>query len=906
MATTIQPRSVFLSYSRSDREIAEKFVRALEHNGISVWWDYEQIPIGAAVDEFLSNQLQTSACVVVLWSHSSVKSAWVLDEAAAAAERRVLIPVLIEDVEIPLRFVRIHAASLIGWDGEVNHPDLRRIMKSVATLLATAPSSADETRMFKQSQRSAERRAQEFFQRNLRSESTLEHFDLAGTSFYDELSWNLNSGINILLGRNGYGKTYLLRSLIALLQYHDDAAQSTLRDGRGSISLLQSGEEQTINFSDHFFEEEGAVGKLPVLAIPDMRFVNRSVTTLGPVSDETTGKGDRTDLASFGAWHFLEERPYDNMIQRFLYGLCLDFIELQKFEGEIFDLVGGVARELTDQSFAFDRVAREGRDRFTLYVRSEGNESNPLPIQKASQGTLSVVSMFGLIYDFLKSLRQDEVSEVCNRRGIVVIDEVDAHLHPMWQQKLVGLLRNRFPRVQFILTAHNPIVVAGCLEDEVSVLRKASNRGFSLFQFPNDFIGWQTEEIYKKVFGIENPDDTFAHFDAMRPFKAQLEQQAAGLASQSHRNHEEDQTLDEIEDKILYIEKAEDVRSRRLTQEELDRENRSLQERLLGLESARLTVVEQQHQLDRVTRELRQSNNALEHMRRNHRRNLMAVSLLASILLGVFAAILVGRSLGWTVTRRPQTIPGTPGGDGLSSALGVSSGSGHPDVPSPATRNSWGVRVSADENLNAPFAGGPSALWEVELAAKAGYPDSSIFHHGKYYWTVIHSTDEQSARSELQAIRTQHPHWAQATAKNVTEWCPGASELGPVTSGSIPTRVFECNGGSPVVAKQFSVEYPAGLFRSADKGTHVFVPSSPFLWKEAHGGWINSYALVKPASVNDCSGNVFVKQSAEEDIQLFIPDPGCKDPVLSYRSKNGAWTTIGHIRHYVGDPLQTK
>ena len=278
-------------------------------------------------------------------------------------------------------------------------------------------------------------------------------------------------------------------------------------------------------------------------------------------------------------------------------------------------------------------MAREGRDRFTLYVRTEGSESSPLPIQKASQGTLSVIAMFGLIYEFLKSLRQETAPEVCKRRGIILIDEVDAHLHPMWQQKIVNLLRNRFPLCQFIITAHNPIAVAGCLEDEVTVLRKSPDRGFTLFQFPNDFIGWQTEDIYRKVFGIEDPDASFATYDAMRPFKAQLEQQAAGLASQSSRNQDDDRSLNEIEDKILYIERAEQTRSRRLTQEELERENRTLRDRVVGLESAHQSAAEKQRELDRVKAELNESKAAL-HKSEVKRLRALAALIMTMVSLG--------------------------------------------------------------------------------------------------------------------------------------------------------------------------------------------------------------------------------------------------------------------------------
>jgi hypothetical protein len=190
--------------------------------------------------------------------------------------------------------------------------------------------------------------------------------------------------------------------------------------------------------------------------------------------------------------------------------------------------------------------------------------------------------------------------DIRQRFGIVVIDEVDAHLHPIWQQKIVAILRDRFPKVQFILTAHNPVVVAGCLEDEVSVLRKHPERGFSLFQFPNDFVGWQTEEIYRKVFEIENPDSSFTRYDAMRPFKGRLKQEAATLAQQSNRSEEEQRSLEEIEKQLLYIEKVEDTRAQRLSQEELERENEMLRDRLLGIESAYAAAAAARRELDEL------------------------------------------------------------------------------------------------------------------------------------------------------------------------------------------------------------------------------------------------------------------------------------------------------------------
>jgi hypothetical protein len=212
--------------------------------------------------------------------------------------------------------------------------------------------------------------------------------------------------------------------------------------------------------------------------------------------------------------------------------------------------------------------------------------------------------MVGLIYDFLKSLKQQSHNDIRHRSGIVVIDEVDAHLHPIWQQKIATILRDRFPRVQFILTAHNPIVVAGCLEDEVTVLRKNPDHGFSLVQFPNDFIGWQAEEIYRKVFEIESSDTSFTRYDAMRPFKEKFKKEAATLAEQPTRSDEEERALEKLEEQILYIEKAEETRTQRLTQAEIERENEILRDRLLGLESAHDAAANAHREMDEFKKAL--------------------------------------------------------------------------------------------------------------------------------------------------------------------------------------------------------------------------------------------------------------------------------------------------------------
>lgn len=122
---------VFLSYAREDRERASVLARALESDGWSVWWDRKMVA-GEAFDETIERQLATANSVVVLWSEHSISSEWVRNEAAAASERDVLVPALLDDVKQPLEFRRRHAADLTHWTGDPSDGEFLGLVAGIA------------------------------------------------------------------------------------------------------------------------------------------------------------------------------------------------------------------------------------------------------------------------------------------------------------------------------------------------------------------------------------------------------------------------------------------------------------------------------------------------------------------------------------------------------------------------------------------------------------------------------------------------------------------------------------------------------------------------------------------------------------------------------------------------------
>jgi hypothetical protein len=85
-------------------------------------------------DDVVEEALRAARCVVVLWSKASVASDWVKTEAAEAAQKRALVPVLIQDAEIPLQFRRLQAADLTAWSG-ASDAEFEKLCAAIAPLV---------------------------------------------------------------------------------------------------------------------------------------------------------------------------------------------------------------------------------------------------------------------------------------------------------------------------------------------------------------------------------------------------------------------------------------------------------------------------------------------------------------------------------------------------------------------------------------------------------------------------------------------------------------------------------------------------------------------------------------------------------------------------------------------------
>ncbi|MBR4909633.1 MAG: AAA family ATPase [Acidaminococcaceae bacterium] len=98
-------------------------------------------------------------------------------------------------------------------------------------------------------------------------------------------------------------------------------------------------------------------------------------------------------------------------------------------------------------------------------------EMGELPLEAMSDGARSVISMAADIAYRMARLNPDMGEDVTLKTsGVILIDEVDMHLHPSWQQTVVNDLVKAFPKVQFIVTTHSPQVLTSVPAECIRIL----------------------------------------------------------------------------------------------------------------------------------------------------------------------------------------------------------------------------------------------------------------------------------------------------------------------------------------------------------------------------------------------------------------------------------------------------
>jgi len=248
------------------------------------------------------------------------------------------------------------------------------------------------------------------------------------------------------LGENAHGKTALLQALTIGLCGRDNAAHllpdqpdETLK--ACSINIREWGTRK--EYSIYWLENENRWQKINHF---------NQLCAYGPsrleIDDPSIDKRKRQSVPEKS---LIDQRGVLNNIEYFLLQLSLkkDLISKNRFKNviqSIIELLPNISEIFLDEG--------------TFYYK----EMNYLTtIEYIASGHKSIIAMVGDIISQFFSMQPD-VDDPKKIEGIVIIDELDVHLHPTLQRDFPQLLSNAFPKIQFICSTHSPLPLLGAPE----------------------------------------------------------------------------------------------------------------------------------------------------------------------------------------------------------------------------------------------------------------------------------------------------------------------------------------------------------------------------------------------------------------------------------------------------------
>ncbi len=286
-------------------------------------------------------------------------------------------------------------------------------------------------------------------------------FGEAGISF--DAPGEANRKWTVLLGENGTGKSTVLKATALVLAGSD-----------GLIDLIVDPEHWIGSAGDEARIEvviETAAGDDRQIALDFRRgegisdFIGRSQKTLVALNDALAHAQRNYPMFGYGASRRLSAsrqvgvtRPFRNVRARSVASLFDRHAELNPLEKWAMELDyrsdgtqdGMIKQVLSDflPEIHFAHIDKQAG--MLVFDTPDGM----VPLAQLSDGYQNVAAWVGdLLYQI--TLTFDDYTNPLNARGLLIIDEIDLHLHPRWQRRLLDFLDQRLPRMQLLVTTHS-------------------------------------------------------------------------------------------------------------------------------------------------------------------------------------------------------------------------------------------------------------------------------------------------------------------------------------------------------------------------------------------------------------------------------------------------------------------
>lgn len=146
----------------------------------------------------------------------------------------------------------------------------------------------------------------------------------------------------------------------------------------------------------------------------------------------------------------------------------------------------------------FDDIHIDRRP-LAMKVKKDGRY---LKINQLSDGEKCTIALFGDLARRM-ALANPQLVNPLDGEGVVLVDELDLHMHTSWQRKVMHVLRQTFPNIQFIVTTHSPQIL-GELDDTFNIFYMLREDNKVILQKYKSFIGWDANVILEEAMGTSS------------------------------------------------------------------------------------------------------------------------------------------------------------------------------------------------------------------------------------------------------------------------------------------------------------------------------------------------------------------------------------------------------------------
>lgn len=172
-------------------------------------------------------------------------------------------------------------------------------------------------------------------------------------------------------------------------------------------------------------------------------------------------------------------------------------------------------RRAIEQFTQFTELRIRRKPALRMTVKKAGTELNVLQLSDGEKCMLALVGDLARRLSLLNTEREDPLQG----EGVVLIDEIDLHLHPKWQRTVVASLEQIFPSCQFIITTHSPQVIGELSTESVMLLSDGIFLGH-----PERSLGLDSGEVLEELMGAQARNQSVV--DELRMIRLAIDEDA--------------------------------------------------------------------------------------------------------------------------------------------------------------------------------------------------------------------------------------------------------------------------------------------------------------------------------------------------------------------------------------------